>query len=155
MTSKIMFTRKELNLVAKERGIKKPGNMSTEELLDALIKYDSKCEVEKNRKKLEKNGVEKIAELQNISKNNLSRVKKLQNKSIDELHEIARLRGLGKRRLKLTKEDLIFSLLRSEGPAEHSYMKYFSNSTSDDKIKSKINDIRLIISRLGNIVTEI
>ena len=36
-------------------------------------------------------------------------------------------------------------------------MKYFSNSTSDDtyddEIKSKINDIRLILSRLGNIVT--
>ena len=33
-------------------------------------------------------------------------------------------------------------------------MKYFSNSTSDDKIKSKINDIRLILSRLGNLVTK-
>ena len=30
-------------------------------------------------------------------------------------------------------------------------MKYFNNSTSDE-IKSKINDIRLILSRLGNIV---
>ena len=37
-------------------------------------------------------------------------------------------------------------------------MKYFNNSTSDDtyddEIKSKINDIRLILSRLGNIVTK-
>ena len=37
-------------------------------------------------------------------------------------------------------------------------MKYFSNSTSDDtyddKIKRKINDIRIILSRLGNIVTK-
>ena len=32
-------------------------------------------------------------------------------------------------------------------------MKYFNNSTSDDKIKYKINDIRMILSRLGNIVT--
>ena len=36
-------------------------------------------------------------------------------------------------------------------------MKYFNNSTSDDtyddKIKDKINDIRMILSRLGNIVT--
>ena len=35
-------------------------------------------------------------------------------------------------------------------------MKYFNNITSndlyDDKIKSKINDIRFILSRLGNIV---
>ena len=37
-------------------------------------------------------------------------------------------------------------------------MKYFNNSTRDDtyddKIKSKINDIRIILSRLGNIVTK-
>ena len=37
-------------------------------------------------------------------------------------------------------------------------MKYFNNNTSDDtyddKIKSKINDIRIILSRLGNIVTK-
>ena len=57
----------------------------------------------------------------------------------------------------LAKEDLIYSLLKSEGnPAERSYMKYFNNSTNDDsfvdEIKSKINDIMLIISRLGNIV---
>ena len=32
-------------------------------------------------------------------------------------------------------------------------MKYFNNSTSDDKIKYKINDIRMILSRLGNMVT--
>ena len=32
-------------------------------------------------------------------------------------------------------------------------MKYFNNSTNDE-IKSKINDIRLILSRLGNIVTK-
>ena len=35
-------------------------------------------------------------------------------------------------------------------------MKYFNNRTSDDsyddKTKSKINDIRLILDRLGNIV---
>ena len=32
-------------------------------------------------------------------------------------------------------------------------MKYFNNSTNDE-IKSKINDIRLILSRLGNIATK-
>ena len=54
----------------------------------------------------------------------------------------------------LTKEDLIFSLLKSESnPAERNYMKYFNNSTNDE-IKSKINDIRLILSRLGNIRTK-
>ena len=32
-------------------------------------------------------------------------------------------------------------------------MKYFNNSTNDE-IKSKTNDIRLILSRLGNIVSK-
>ena len=59
----------------------------------------------------------------------------------------------------LIKEDLIISLLKSESnPVERNYMKCFNNSTSDDtyddKIKDKINDIRIILSRLGNMVTK-
>ena len=82
----------------------------------------------------------------------------LQNKSIDELRGIARLTRI-KNYDNLTKEDLIISLLKSgSNPAERNYKKYFNNSTSDDtyddKIKSKINDIRIILSRLGNIVTK-
>ena len=54
----------------------------------------------------------------------------------------------------LTKEDLIFSLLKSESsPEERNYIKYFNNNTND-KIKSKINYIRIILSRLGNIITK-
>ena len=86
-------------------------------------------------------------------KNELRKAEKLQNKSIDDLKEIARLRRI-KNYDNLTKKDLIFSLLRSESnPVEHNYMKYFNNSTNDE-IKSKINDIRLILSRLGNIRTK-
>ena len=90
--------------------------------------------------------------------NELSKTEKLQNKSIDELRGIARLRRI-KNYDNLTKEDLIISLLKSESnPVERNYMKYFNNSTSDDtyddKIKSKINDIRIILSRLGNIATK-
>ena len=48
-------------------------------------------------------------------------------------------------------------LLKSESsPVERNYMKYFNNSTNDetydDKIKGKINDIRMTLSRLGNIL---
>ena len=54
----------------------------------------------------------------------------------------------------LTRESLIFSFLKLENNlAECNYMEYFNNSTNDE-IKSKINDIRLILSRLGNIVTK-
>ena len=60
---------------------------------------------------------------------------------------------------KLTKENLIISLLKSESSrAERNYMKHFNNSntnddTNDDKIRGKISDIRMTLSRLGDIVT--
>ena len=44
----IQFTRKEYDLIAKNRGIKEPQNMSTEELLDTLSRYDSKREINHN-----------------------------------------------------------------------------------------------------------
>ena len=63
-----------------------------------------------------------------------------------------------KNREKLTKENLIISLLKSESyTAEQKFKNYFNNITNDDtyddKIRGKISDIRMIISRLGNIVT--
>ena len=91
--------------------------------------------------------------MQNISENDLNRAEKLQNKSIDELPAIAKLRGI-KSFDNLTKEDLPFSLLKSErNPAERNYMKYFNNTTNDET-KSRINNIRIILARLGNIVTK-
>ena len=65
---------------------------------------------------------------------------------------------------KLTKKGLIISLLKSESNnAERNYMKHFNDNTNDDnntnddiydgKIRDKISDIRMILIRLGNIVT--
>ena len=154
MTSKIiMLTRKEYGLIAKNKGIKEPQKMSTEELLNTLYRYDIKCEVKSNRRKLNKINLKKNAKKQNISRNELCKAEKLQNKSKDELQEIAKLRRI-KNYDNLTREGLIFSFLKSESNlAERNYMEYFNNSTNDE-IKSKINDIRLILSRLGNIVTK-
>ena len=50
------------------------------------------------------------------------------------------------------KEDLIISLL-----LERNYMKHFNNNNNNnnnnnEKIRGKISDIRIILSRLGNIV---
>ena len=80
MTSKIEFTRNALNLVAKSRGIKKLRSMSTDELINALYKYDRKREVENCHKKLLKINPRKSLKykiFQNISKNDLSRVEEL------------------------------------------------------------------------------
>ena len=83
----------------------------------------------------------------------------MQRKSIDELKEIARLRRI-KNRDKLTKEGLIISLLKSESSnAERNYMKHFNNNNDDDddtydgKIRGKISDIRMMLSKLGNTIT--
>ena len=59
---------------------------------------------------------------------------------------------------KLKKEDLVLTILKSESSAlENNCMKYFNtddaDDTYDDKIRGKISDIRMILSRLGNIVT--
>ena len=154
MTSRIItLTRKEYSLIANSGVIKEPQKMSTEELLNTVDRYNSRREVKSTRRKLLRIKLEKIAKKENISRNELRRAEKLQDKSIDELPEIAKLRGM-KNYDNLTKEDLIFSLLKSESNlAERNYIKYFNNSTNDE-IKSKINDIRLILSRLGNIVTK-
>ena len=131
--------------------------MSTQELLNTLSRYDNRRKVKSNCKKLLKIKLEKFAKIRNISKNELNKAKNLQKKSIDELREIARLRKI-KNREKLTKEDLIIRLLKSESSnLENNFMKHFNNNTNDDtyddKIRGKISDIRMILSRLGNTVT--
>ena len=71
-----------------------------------------------------------------------------------------------KNREKSTKEDLIISHLKSKSRAlENNFIKHFNNNnnnnnnnndTYDDKIRGKISDIRMIrmiLSRLGNMIT--
>ena len=125
--------------------------MSTKALINTLNRYDSR----RKSGELSKIGLEKIAKIPNISENEVNQAKKLQRKSIDELKEIARLRRI-KNREKLTQEDLIITLLKSESSdAERHYVKHFNNNTDDDDTYgSKISDIRMRLSRLGNIVTK-
>ena len=53
MASKnIELTRKEYNLITKNRGIQELQNMSTEELLNILSRYDSRRKVKSNHRKL-------------------------------------------------------------------------------------------------------
>ena len=101
--------------------------MSKEELLNTLIKYDSKYEVKEIRKKLLKLGQEKIA--LNIEK--------------------------------IAKDQLIITLLKSESNiAERNFEKLLNDNndnteddTYDDKLTDKIHGIRMILNRLGNMVT--
>ena len=84
MTSKVIkLTRKEYDLIAKNRGLREPQKMSTEELLNTLYRYDIKREVKSNRRKLNKINLKKIAKKRNISRDLLRKAEKLQNKSIE------------------------------------------------------------------------
>ena len=137
------LTRKEYNIVVKNRGIEEPQKKSTQELLNALSRYDNKGKVKSNCRILLKIKLEKIAKTQNISKNELNKDENMQKKSIDELREIARLRRI-KNREKLMKEDLIISLLKSKSSAlQNNFMKHFNNNnntnddTDDQKIRGK------------------
>ena len=151
----VEFTRKEYDIIAKSRGIQNPQDMSTEELLNTLSRYDARRKVKSIRRKLRRLGLVKIAKIQNVSINELNKAEKLQEKSIDELKAIARLRRI-KNFEKLTKEDLILTLLKSESSAlENNFSNNNTNDdddTYDDKIRGKISDIRMILSRLGNTI---
>ena len=137
-------------------------------LLSAPVRY-IKCKIESAYKKLVKKEPRKTAKV-------VYNEEHLKRKSIDELKQIAKLRGI-KNRGKLKKEGLITSILKSEiSNAERNYMKYFNtnasntasnnvsnntnvNATNGDtyngRIRDKIGDTRVILSRLGDIVTKI
>ena len=147
-TTNVKITKKEYGIIAKNRGILNPQDMSTEELLNNFSRYDSKCKLKSIRIKLRRLGLEKIAKMQNISKNDFNKVKKLQEKSLDELKAIARLKRINNFK-KLTKEDLILTLLKSESNA----LKNNNGNDNDDKNSDKIRYIRLVLERLGNTIT--
>ena len=131
-----------------------------------LINTHNRCDSKRKGKKLLKKGLGKVAKIPNISENKVNNAEKLQRKSIDKLIEIARLRKI-ENRDKLTKEGLIINLLKPKSSdAERNYLKHFNNKTDDDdddddddydtyddKIRGKINDNRMMLSRLGNTVT--
>ena len=70
--------------------------------------------------------------------------------SLEEFKKISILQNI-KNHDKLSKEDLFYTLLRSEkDPIESNYIKYITNDANDE-IKDKINNIRIVLARLGDI----
>ena len=59
----VEFTRKEYDIIAKNRGIQKPQDMSTEELSNTLSRYDNRGKVKSIRRKLKRIALEKIAKI--------------------------------------------------------------------------------------------
>ena len=80
-------------------------------------------------------------------KSDLRKAQNLHNKSLSDLQRLARLRRI-KNYEDMTKKDLIYTLLRSED----NYMKY-TNTSTDDELKEKINQIRILLTKLRNTLT--
>ena len=152
----INLTRKRKSTNTKKRGILR--------VLSAPGRH-IKHKVKSIYRKLVKKEPKKTAKTPKILENEVNSVEKLQRKSIDELKKIARLRRT-KNRDKSTKEGLTISFLKSESSnAERNYMKHFisntndgnntndDNNNDDDTYDGKINDIRMILNRSGNMLT--
>ena len=121
--------------------------MSNSDLINAL----SKCKSYNICIKFRKSGLNKYVKKQNLTESGLRNAIKLQKKSLDDLRKIAKLRRI-KNYENLSREDLIYTLLRTQNhPIENNYMKYITNNT-DDEIKAKTNIIRLALIKLGNII---
>ena len=151
--SDIKITRKELNIIAKNRGIEDPHKISTNDLMNTLIRHDKKRKSYNIRRKINKLNLKKIGKKQNITIKELHKLLKLHDKSLDDLKKIAKFWRI-KNYDNLSKEDLTYTLLKSgKNPLEDNYLNYINNVT-DDRIKGKINYIRLALIKLGYILTK-
>ena len=77
--------------------------------------------------------------------------------SQDVLKKVAKLQQI-KNYNTLSKENLMYALLRSQNPNEENYIKHITNDINitelDNEIRAKINDIKVIGTRLDNVLTK-
>ena len=132
----VNLTEHELRLVAKNRGIKNYKNMSREKLFSTLD------ETKRNINTSEK-GSKRIKKVQNLLQNELNQIMKMHDQSRDELKQIAKIRRI-KNYKKMSKEELIISLLKSKS----SLSELFNNNLDNDKI----SDSKKMLNRLRDIL---
>ena len=125
--------------------------MSANHLVNAINRYTSKRKSYRTRRKFKKI-YPKFGKKQNLLEDDLRKAKKLQNMSHDDLKKLAKLRDIKNHDI-LEKEDLIYTLLRSEKKYDDNYERYISNNTTDE-LRSRINIIRMLLARLGDIITK-
>ena len=88
------------------------------------------------RRRFNRLGLKNIGKSKNITKNDLNKAILLHNKSLSDLRKLAKLRRI-KNIDNLSKEDLIYTLLRKrKNIFENNYTKY-TNNDINDKIKAK------------------
>ena len=132
----VNLTEHELRLVAKNKGIKNYKNMSREKLFSTLD------ETKRNINTSEK-GSKRIKKVQNLLQNELNQIMKMHDQSRDKLKQIAKIRRI-KNYKKMSKEELIISLLKSKS----SLSELFNNNLDNDKI----SDSKKMLNRLRDIL---
>ena len=148
LLSNYLLYRRELNTIARCLDIKSPNKTSINELINNLRKYLVV-------KKLEDLHLNKLAK-RHIQINELDRIQKLYELPYETLKKLGELQRI-KNYNTLSKEDLIYTLLRSKNPNEDNYPTHITNnidtSELDNEIRAKIKDIRETVTRLGGVLT--
>ena len=158
MDSKVTkITINDLHTMAKKIGVNNPHTLSTNELLDIIYKYQHRQRNKRRSLRIRKGfrdlGLNKLAKRQNLTRKDLHEAIRLNNKSLEDLWKLAKLRRI-KNYDRLTKEDLIYILLRSEKSLqENNYEKYITINT-DNEINKPINNVRILVSQLRNTITK-
>ena len=100
----------------------------------------------KKRKRLFEKGLKKIAKMQNLSQNEFNQIAIMRGLSLDELKQIAKRRII-KNYEKITKEDLIISLLKSKERIAELF-----NDNNNNLYGDEISNIRRTLSWLRDIL---
>ena len=88
--------------------------------------------------------------MQNLSQNEFNQIAEMRGQSQDELKQIAKIRRI-KNYEKMTKEELIISLLKSEQSIAELFNNN-SNNNNNNLYDNEISDMRRILSRLRDII---
>ena len=127
--------------------IKKPHKLSLNSLINLFRQFLV-------TKKLNDLGLNKLLK-RHIKIADLDRIQKLNELSHNVLKELENLQQIRNYDM-LTKEDLIYALLRSQNPNEDNYISRITSvldtSTLDNEIKAKIDEIMQLVTRLGNLL---
>ena len=122
-------------------------------LMQELHRFNKKRESYNFRRKFNRAGLRKIVKMKNLTIHDFKKARQLDHLSQDNLVRLAKLRRI-KNYDNLSKEDLIYTLLRSEiNPYEYNYMRHIQN-TSNNEPKEKVNLIRTRVNELGDILDQ-
>ena len=151
--SKINELRKKLSKERNEKiqitGLRKK---IIKELKDLVYRQVDKHKSYNTLRRVNRLGLKKIGKRQNLTNKDIKKVKQLNKLTTHGLKTIAKLREI-KNYNNLTREDLIYTLLRSEeAPQENNYLRYLGNALNSE-LKKRMNNARVLTAKLGNILT--